>query len=142
MAMSGSSLIPTSPVEPASAEGATERFNAIECLDERVRHRAETIDHLEPGRYIEIQGRDRALTVPLEGEVVRIGRGLGADLRLDENSVSRRHAIIDASEGAVRVLDDRSSNGTYLNGAAIQQAQLRSGDVIGVGRVLLRYVEV
>ncbi len=137
--VSGPSL---TPIPPVSAEGVTERFDPIECLDESVRHRAQSVEHLQPGRYIEVEGPDRALTIPLEDEVVRIGRGLGADLRLDENSVSRRHAIIDASEGAVRILDDRSSNGTIVNGVVVQQAELHHGDVIAVGRVLLRYIEV
>ncbi len=122
-------------------DGVTERFNPIECLDERVRHRAEAVDRLEPGRYIEVVGPDRVLPIPLDG-LLRIGRGLAADLRLDEKSVSRRHAIIDATGAGVRILDDRSSNGTIVNGTPVQQAELHNGDVIAVGRVLLRYLEV
>ena len=125
-----------------TADGVTERFDPIECLDERVRQRAEATDPLEPGRYIEVQGRDRALTIPLGGEVLRIGRGLAADLRLDENSVSRRHAILVPRPAGARILDDRSSNGTFVNGRRIQQAELRNGDVIVLGRMLLRYLEV
>ena len=41
-----------------------------------------------------------------------------------------------------RLLDDRSSYGTFVNGRRIQQADLRDGDVIVLGRVLLRYLEV
>jgi hypothetical protein len=125
-----------------TAEGVTERFDPIECLDERVRSRAEASDPKEPGRYIEVQGADRALTIPLGTDVVHIGRGLAADLRLDDNSVSRRHAILVPKGSGVRILDDRSSNGTIVNGRQVQQAQLGSGDVILVGRVLLRYLEV
>jgi len=125
-----------------TAEEVTERFDPIECLDERVRHRAEAADPQEPGRYIEVQGRDRALTIPLAGEAVRIGRGLAAELRLDENSVSRRHAILVPRPGGARILDDRSSNGTFVNGRRVQQAELSNGDVIVIGRVLLRYIEV
>jgi pSer/pThr/pTyr-binding forkhead associated (FHA) protein len=125
-----------------AAEGLTERFDPIECLDERARQRAESTDALGPGRYIEVQGRDRALTIPLGGEVLRIGRGLAADLRLDENSVSRRHAILVPRPAGARILDDRSSNGTFVNGRRVQQAELCNGDVILLGRVLLRYLEV
>jgi hypothetical protein len=125
-----------------TAEAATERFDPIECLDERVRSRAEGSDPREPGRYIEVQGPDRALTIPLGTDVMHIGRGLAADLRLDDNSVSRRHAILVPKGSGVRILDDRSSNGTIVNGRHVQQAELTSGDVILVGRVLLRYLEV
>jgi pSer/pThr/pTyr-binding forkhead associated (FHA) protein len=125
-----------------TAEGITERFDPIECLDERVRHQAESLDDLKPGRYIEVQGADRALTIPLEGEAMRIGRGLAANLRLDETSVSRSHAILVPRADGARILDDRSSNGTFVNGRRVQQAELANGDVIRVGRVLLRYLEV
>jgi pSer/pThr/pTyr-binding forkhead associated (FHA) protein len=40
------------------------------------------------------------------------------------------------------VLDDRSSNGTFVNGRRVQQADLSDGDVIVVGRVVLRYLEI
>jgi pSer/pThr/pTyr-binding forkhead associated (FHA) protein len=126
----------------ATSQGVTERFDPIECLDERIRHRAESLEHFEPGRYLQVQGPERTLTIPIEGEVMRIGRGLGADLRLDENSVSRRHAILDPTSGTVRILDDRSSNGTFVNGERVQQAELRSGDIVAVGRVQLRFIEI
>ena len=41
----------------------------------------------------------------------------------------------------VRILDDRSSNGTFVNGRRIEQAQLRNGDEVMLGRVALRYLE-
>jgi pSer/pThr/pTyr-binding forkhead associated (FHA) protein len=41
-----------------------------------------------------------------------------------------------------RLLDDRSSNGTFVNGRRIVQADLRDGDVIVLGRVVLRYLEI
>jgi pSer/pThr/pTyr-binding forkhead associated (FHA) protein len=124
------------------ADGVTERFDPIECLAERIRQQAGGADPLEPGRYIEVQGPDRVLAIPLGEEVLRIGRGLAADLRIDERSVSRRHAILVPRPGGARILDDRSSNGTFVNGRRVQQAELSNGDVIVIGRVLLRYLEV
>ncbi len=85
---------------------------------------------------------EETLLIPLGSGVVHIGRGLSADLHIDENSVSRRHAIIVHRPTGARVLDDRSSNGTFVNGRRISQAELRDGDVILVGRVVLRYLEV
>ncbi len=125
-----------------AADGITERFDPTACLDERVRHRAAPADPVQPGRYIEIQGLDRTLLIPLGGDAMHLGRGLSADLRLDESSVSRRHAILVPRPSGARILDDRSSNGTFVNGRRIQQVDLRDGDVIVLGRVVLRYVEV
>jgi pSer/pThr/pTyr-binding forkhead associated (FHA) protein len=50
--------------------------------------------------------------------------------------------ILHNHRSGVRVLDDRSSNGTFVNGRRIVQADLRNGDVLVVGRVVLRYLEV
>ena len=80
--------------------------------------------------------------MPLEEGVTHIGRGLHADLRLDENSVSRRHAVLVNGQSGVRLLDDRSSNGTFVNGRRTTQAELRSGDVLVLGRVVLRYLDI
>jgi pSer/pThr/pTyr-binding forkhead associated (FHA) protein len=124
------------------ADGITERFDPTACLDERVRHQALPVEPVEPGRYIEIQGPDRTLVIPLSGEAIHVGRGLSAELRLDDSSVSRRHAILVPRPSGARVLDDRSANGTFVNGRRVQQAELRSGDVIVLGRVVLRFLEV
>jgi pSer/pThr/pTyr-binding forkhead associated (FHA) protein len=128
---------------PAStADGMTERFDPIVCLDERVRHQATRTSPVRPGRYIEVQGHQQTLLIPLGREAVHIGRGIAADLHLDESSVSRRHAILVPRPTGARILDDRSSNGTVVNGRRVQQMDLRSGDVLVLGRVVLRYLEV
>jgi pSer/pThr/pTyr-binding forkhead associated (FHA) protein len=126
----------------AATEGLTERFDPISCLDERVRRRAAPDRaNLEPGRYLEVAGPVETVVIPLEDGVVRVGRSHSADLRLDDLSVSRRHAILEVGTEP-RILDDRSSNGTFVNGARVDQATLRNGDEIAVGRVLLRYLEL
>jgi pSer/pThr/pTyr-binding forkhead associated (FHA) protein len=120
----------------------TERFDATACLDERVRQTAAVEDPVEPGRYLQVQGPERGLLIPLGEDPVHIGRGLAADLRLDETSVSRRHAILVPRPSGARVLDDRSSNGTFVNGRRVQQADLSDGDVVVLGRIVLRYLEL
>jgi hypothetical protein len=125
-----------------AADGITERFDPTACLPERVRHQAAPADPVEHGRYLEVQGPERTLLIPLGGEVMHIGRGLSAELRLDDSSVSRRHAILVPRSSGARILDDRSSNGTLVNGRRIQQVELHNGDVIVLGRVLLRYLEL
>jgi pSer/pThr/pTyr-binding forkhead associated (FHA) protein len=133
---------PTRPTVGAGVGEMTERFDGIACLDERVRRQAMPAEPPETGRYIEVQGADEPLLVALQGEVTHIGRGLAADLRLDEDSVSRRHAILVHRDSGSRILDDRSSNGTIVNGRRVTQADLHNGDVLVLGRVVLRYLEV
>jgi pSer/pThr/pTyr-binding forkhead associated (FHA) protein len=129
-----------------ATEGITERVDAVSRLDPRVRSEATPVPQapvpIEPGRYLEVRGPGESLLVRLEREVTRIGRGLAADLRLDENSVSRRHAMLVSDSAGARVLDDRSSNGTFVNGRRVEQAPLANGDELMLGRVVLRYLEV
>ena len=90
--------------------------------------------------YLEIEsGADRR-TVPLADEVIHLGRGISADVRLDDATVSRRHAVIVRQDGAVRILDDRSMNGVWVNGERVSEATLSDGDRILLGRVPLTYV--
>lgn len=68
----------------------------------------------------------------------RIGRSATADLRLDDPSVSRRHALIVAEPGrGLRVLDDRSLNGVLLNGEEVEWARMKDGDELAIGRYRL-----
>jgi pSer/pThr/pTyr-binding forkhead associated (FHA) protein len=124
------------------AEGITERVDPVACLGERTLSQASEEGAVGPGRYIEVQGSDRTLLIPVKDDVIHIGRGLSADVHLDESSVSRRHAILVPRASGARILDDRSSNGTFVNGRRVQQADLSNGDVIVIGRVVLRYLEL
>jgi pSer/pThr/pTyr-binding forkhead associated (FHA) protein len=133
----------TQAPSPAAVDaGVTERIDVISRLDERNRRRATAPPAAEPGQYLEVEGAGETLLVPLQHGVTRVGRGLAADLRLDEGSVSRRHAILVSRGQGARILDDRSANGTLVNGRRVSQVDLQSGDVIVLGRVVLRYLEV
>jgi len=82
----------------------------------------------------------------LEFEVVagwsRIGRSIAADIRLDDPSVSRRHALIVSEPGAsLRVLDDRSLNGILVNGDPVEWGRLEDGDEMTIGSFRLFVLE-
>lgn len=75
---------------------------------------------------------------PIEPGWTRIGRSAAADIRLDDPSVSRRHALVVSEPGKrIRVLDDRSLNGVLLNGDMIEWARLSDGDELTIGRYRL-----
>jgi pSer/pThr/pTyr-binding forkhead associated (FHA) protein len=130
------------PIRTPTAEGLTERVDAIAFLDESTRRKAISERPSGPGRFLEVQGPGESLLIPLGAGVMHIGRGLSADLHLDEKSVSRRHAMLVQRPTGPRLLDDRSSNGTFVNGRRIVQADLHDGDVLVLGRVVLRYLEM
>jgi diguanylate cyclase (GGDEF)-like protein len=71
---------------------------------------------------------------------VDIGRGSACHLILDADSVSRRHARIEWTGQAHRLVDLASTNGTYLNGTRVRDATLKDGDRIGIGKALLKYL--
>ena len=65
-----------------------------------------------------------------------IGRGLGAEVRLDDDGVSRRHSKVTTVGNGDLVLEDLgSSNGTYVNGNRIQTHTLKDGDKIQIGSI-------
>jgi len=71
----------------------------------------------------------------------RIGRSEQADVCLDDPTVSRRHALIVADPGKqLRVLDDRSLNGVFVNGARTELKSLRDGDELAIGRFRLYFL--
>lgn len=92
-----------------------------------------------PGAHLARLDEDGEIQVfPIERGWTRIGRSVAADVRLDDPSVSRRHALIVSERpSSLRVLDDRSLNGVFLNGELIEWARLRDGDELTIGRYRL-----
>jgi pSer/pThr/pTyr-binding forkhead associated (FHA) protein len=95
-----------------------------------------------PGEYLAFRDGYDVRVTPLTREWTRIGRSLAADVRFDDPTVSRRHALIVRQADGVRVLDDRSLNGVFVNGERVEWSVLRDGDEIVVGRHVLRFLDV
>jgi hypothetical protein len=95
-----------------------------------------------PGEYLAFEDGAGMRAVPLTREWTRIGRSLAADIRFDDPTVSRRHALIVRQADGVRVLDDRSLNGVFVNGERVEWRTLEDGDEILVGRYRLYYLDV
>jgi pSer/pThr/pTyr-binding forkhead associated (FHA) protein len=126
---------------PASRdETHTTVLDALPRVSFRDRSQAVPADHRPaPGRYLELDdGEERAL-LPLRPGTTHVGRSFAADLVLEDQSVSRRHAIVHQRATGTRILDDRSANGTFVNGRRTTEAELRDGDVVVLGRVVLTF---
>jgi pSer/pThr/pTyr-binding forkhead associated (FHA) protein len=78
----------------------------------------------------------------LKREWTRIGRSLAADIRFDDPTVSRRHALIVRQPDGLRVLDDRSLNGVFVNGERVEWSTLADSDEIVIGRHHLHFIDV
>ncbi|MHB8491694.1 MAG: FHA domain-containing protein [Solirubrobacteraceae bacterium] len=94
----------------------------------------------EAGEYLAYEDGSEVRLVALTREWTRIGRSLAADVRFDDPTVSRRHALIVRQADGVRVLDDRSLNGVFVNGERVEWRVLSDGDEIMVGRHRLCYL--
>jgi pSer/pThr/pTyr-binding forkhead associated (FHA) protein len=69
------------------------------------------------------------------------GRGQSNHIKIDDPSVSTRHAQIVVENGQVIITDLGSMNGTYINGAQVREAILLSGQTFSLGAVELRFEE-
>jgi pSer/pThr/pTyr-binding forkhead associated (FHA) protein len=115
----------TEPVAPARPDWIDEARAALESA----------------GKYLAYEDGSRRVVVAVAREWTRIGRSLAADVRFDDATVSRRHALIVAQPDGVRVLDDRSLNGVYVNGRRVEWSPLTDGDEIVVGRHTIHFMD-
>ena len=96
----------------------------------------------EAGKYLAMFADGRTRVIQLSDGWSRIGRSRSADIRLDDPTVSRRHAVVvQTPEGELRVLDDRSMNGIRVNGEPVVWSPLGDGDELQIGRYTLSVVE-
>ena len=89
-----------------------------------------------------LSGTREGTVLPLTTGSTLVGRAPRADLRLEDDGVSRRHAkLAIGEEGIVNLIDLGSTNGTFLNAARIDLAIVREGDRIQIGPdVTLRFL--
>jgi len=97
---------------------------------------------LADGDYLAFDTGERVQVIPLQDGWTRVGRSLAAHVRLDDPTVSRRHALIYRDEDGAKVLDDRSLNGVFRNGERVELAELDDGDTVAVGRFTLHFISL
>ena len=101
----------------------------------------EFLDHYV-AKVMLVSGPDAGAGFAIDRERVIVGRGPGVDRAFDDPAMSRQHAAIEFSGTGFRIRDLGSTNGTVVNGAAVQTAELRHGDRFEIGgRVFVLAVE-
>jgi two-component system, NtrC family, sensor kinase len=88
-----------------------------------------------------IQGADQGKRFEFTFSPVALGRDDSNAIRLHDTEVSRRHAELRLDNGAYRVLDLSSANGTFVNDQRVDQIVLSSGDRMQLGQTVLLYHE-
>ena len=117
--------------------------DTLATLDHWSRTRAVPAADAPAGHYLEFRDEDDdAHVIPLERTVLHVGRAIASDVRLENPHISRRHAIFVRHGANVRVLDDRSQAGTFVNGRAVLSSEVHDGDVVRLGPIAMRYIVV
>ena len=122
-------------------EETTLTLSAVEAADLED-DLAKYLDELAPGVGLLVlrQGTVAGSSFRLEAPTTTAGRHPDSDIFLDDITVSRRHAVIDRVDGGFTVRDAGSLNGTYVNRERVDQARLRTGDELQIGRFRLSFV--
>jgi pSer/pThr/pTyr-binding forkhead associated (FHA) protein len=131
---------------PFAGEGTVSPLTEEEPTAAAATTRPEWVDEARagltvPGKYLAYEDAGRRVVAPVSREWTRIGRSLSADIRFDDATVSRRHALVVNQADGVRVLDDRSLNGVFVNGERVDWAPLSDGDEIAIGRHTIHFFD-
>jgi hypothetical protein len=119
------------------------REDPFALLDHRVASGAVSLAEAMPGHYLAVGDGDGVEhMLPIADAITHVGRAVASDLRFEDVHVSRRHAIVVRYGDHVRVLDDRSSAGTFVNGRRVIATDLADGDVVRLGPITFTYVRV
>lgn len=129
----------TDVLAPAAAE---DTVDALPLLDARLLPKAIAPQLALRGHYLALGDGDESRLLRLDRDITHLGRGSSADIRFDEYRVSRDHAILVRHGRHVRILDNRSANGTFVNGRRIVATNISAGDVIDLGPVRIQLIEV
>ena len=139
------------PACPHCGEGRFVRASMFAPVGERIEApEPESPDWLQEARgalsadgdYVAYDDGERIRVMPLSDGFTRLGRSLSADVRFDDPTVSRRHAIFHRDDDCVKVIDDRSLNGVFVNGERRDWHELDDGDEVIVGRFRLYFISL
>jgi DNA-binding NtrC family response regulator len=84
------------------------------------------------------EGPDAGQSIDIAtGARILLGKSPACDLKLGDPHVSRRHAVLEEKDGLVRVADQESTNGTFVNGVQIEAALLSGGEALRIGETTL-----
>ena len=129
------------PLTASDHDETTLTLSAVEAADEED-ELEQYLRELAPGLGLLVvrHGPETGSSYRLEQPSTTIGRHPDSDVFLDDITVSRRHVVIDRGEGGYTMRDVGSLNGTYVNRKRVDEARLRHGDEVQIGRYRLTVV--
>jgi hypothetical protein len=120
-------------------ERTTADIESVKVADSKPGWLAKTrADVADQGPHVAWEDSGDVHTLPIAEGWAKVGRSNCADIRLDDPTVSRRHALVVRTEnGRLKALDDRSLNGLFVNGEHVEWTALADGDELEIGRFKL-----
>src|SRR6478752_1880693 len=83
---------------------------------------------------IDPKGDQYVRTETLTQDIIKVGKLSSSHLRIDDEAVSRMHAVIEiAGPGEIYIIDLGSTKGTLVNGQKVNKTKLQSGDQVVLG---------
>ena len=86
-----------------------------------------------------LSGKAAGMQYVLDQRTIRIGRGPGVDLALDDATVEREHARLTFADGAFHLVDRSQRSDTRVNGGPISRQRLKTSDRLHLGETSLEY---
>jgi diguanylate cyclase (GGDEF)-like protein len=87
-----------------------------------------------------IHGMSLGKKINLDKDEMSIGRAEDVDIRINEDNVSRKHAVIIRQENCFIIEDNKSTNGTFINTKRKEKAALHDQDLIMLGNTILKFI--
>jgi pSer/pThr/pTyr-binding forkhead associated (FHA) protein len=128
--------------QPTETFASEQVLDALPLLDGRQAARAIAPQLALRGHYLALADGGETRLLRIERDITHLGRDATADIRFEDHRVSRDHAILVRHSGRLRLLDNRSANGTFVNDRRIVATNVSSGDVIDLGPVRMQLLEV
>jgi len=111
----------------------TTRVANVDKLQEELKRRSER----DRACLTVLAGAEVGKTFKLKDGVTMLGRSTRADVRIDDDSISRLHAKVTLTGPNIVIEDLGSSNGTVVNGARVTRGPLKDGDKIRLGETVI-----
>jgi pSer/pThr/pTyr-binding forkhead associated (FHA) protein len=122
-------------------ESATnEIFDASEKVEEFDEEDLPVLTELEPPRLIISHNGAVVRELQLTGPRTLLGRSEMSDVVIDNQYVSKHHALLVWAENAVMLLDLKSRNGTYVNSKRVERQILNNNDVLALGDYRIKLI--
>lgn len=126
----------------------TQRMKALDGIEDSDQSDVQQTDKVErqpvspDGRpcLVVLHGANIGASHCLEGAQTVVGRISAVEIQLVEESVSRRHAVVQQESGGFSVHDLGSTNGTFVNDRRVEHSEVRSGDLIQIGDTTFKFL--